>query len=106
MPTLVPKPASPAVTQQQLPSSKSAALRAFGLAWVTLDHEICSLKIRVSVVRLRPWPPCAMGPSHIQQLPQQPAVEKMHEQKHAAEDSGNAVNGRQYHCKRRLTQFD
>ena len=52
MPTLVPKPGSPTVTQEQLPGRKSDALRALGLPWVTLDHEICSLKIRVLVVRL------------------------------------------------------
>ena len=28
-----------------------------GLPWVTVDHECRSLKIRVSVVRFRPWPP-------------------------------------------------
>ena len=51
VPTLVPKPGSPTVTQGNLPSHVIAALPALGLRQVMLDHEICSLKIRVSVVR-------------------------------------------------------
>jgi hypothetical protein len=52
VPTLVPKPGSPTVTQGNLPSHNSDALRSVGLPWVMLDHEIRSLKIRVSVVPL------------------------------------------------------
>ncbi len=33
------------------------ANRLIGLPQVTVGCEICSLKIRVSVVRFRPWPP-------------------------------------------------
>ena len=51
VPTLVPKPGSPTVTQGNLPESEFTALRALELPWVTSGHEICSLKIRVSVVR-------------------------------------------------------
>ena len=50
VPTLVPKPASPTVTQEHLPGRKSAAKRSIASPWVTLSFEICSLKIRVSVV--------------------------------------------------------
>ena len=50
VPTLVPKPGSPNVTQGNLPSHGFAALGALGLPWVMLDREIRSLKIRVSVV--------------------------------------------------------
>ena len=49
---MVPKPGSPTVTQEHLPESEFTALRSVGLRWVTQGHEICSLKIRVSVVRL------------------------------------------------------
>jgi hypothetical protein len=52
VPTLVPKPGSPTVTQQNLPGYEIEATRALGLPWVTSGHEICSLKIRVSVVDL------------------------------------------------------
>ncbi len=57
VPTLVHKPGSLNVTQRHLPGDEIAALRALGLPWVMIDREICSLKIRVSVVRFRPWPP-------------------------------------------------
>jgi hypothetical protein len=52
VPTLVPKPGPPTVTQEHLPGHETDALRSFGLPWVTLDREICSLKSRVSVARL------------------------------------------------------
>ena len=85
VPTLVPKPASPTVTQEHLPRHEFTALRSVRSPWVMLDREICSLKIRVSVVRLtrigsgrsspcgqlrcpdslresvRPWPPLSHG---------------------------------------------
>ena len=51
VPTLVPKPGSPTVTQEHLPSRKSDALRFLGLPWVMLDREIYLLKIRVSAVQ-------------------------------------------------------
>jgi hypothetical protein len=57
VPTLVPKPRSPTVTQGNLPSHESATKRYGGLSKIMPDSEICSLKIRVSVVRFRPWPP-------------------------------------------------
>jgi hypothetical protein len=47
VPTLMPKPGLPTVTQAHLPARKSGALPALGLSWVMLDSEICSLKIRV-----------------------------------------------------------
>ena len=50
VPTLVPKPGSPIVTQEHLAGCKSDAHRALGISWVMLDHEIGALKIRVSVV--------------------------------------------------------
>jgi hypothetical protein len=53
VPVLVPKPGSSTVTLEHLPGRKSDALRALGLSWVLLDRGICSLKIRVSVVRFR-----------------------------------------------------
>ena len=52
MPTLVPNPGSPTVTQGNLPNQEYDALRTLGLSRVMLGHEIRSLKIRVSVVRL------------------------------------------------------
>jgi hypothetical protein len=52
VPTLVPKQGSSGVTEEHLPESEFTALRALELAWVMLDREIRSLKIRVSVVRL------------------------------------------------------
>ena len=52
VPTLVPKPGSPTVTQGNLRCKEPAALRALESSWVMLDREICLLKIRVSVVRL------------------------------------------------------
>jgi len=51
VPTLVPKPGSPTVTQGNLPDRKSDALRALALSWVMLDCETRGLKIRVSVVQ-------------------------------------------------------
>ncbi len=52
VPTLVPKPGSPTVTQGNLSNQESDAIRALGLPWVMLNRDICLLKIRVSVVRL------------------------------------------------------
>jgi hypothetical protein len=52
VPTLVPKSLLPTVTQEHLPGRKSDALRALESCQVTVDREIYSLKIRVSVVRL------------------------------------------------------
>jgi len=49
VPTLVPKPRSPTVTQENLPCRKSDALSALGRSQVTLDREVYSLKIRMSV---------------------------------------------------------
>ena len=51
VPTLVPKPGSPNVTQEHVPGYKSDALSSVRSPWVTLDREICSLKIRVSLVQ-------------------------------------------------------
>jgi len=51
VPTLVPKPGTSTATQEHLPSYEIDALRALELSQVTLGCEICSLKIRVSVVR-------------------------------------------------------
>ena len=48
VPTLVPNPGSPAVTQEYLPRRESDALPALGLSSVMLDRKICLLKIRVS----------------------------------------------------------
>ena len=53
VPTLVPKPGSPTVTQEHLPGHEIAAIRVLGLPWVMLDSECRSLKIRVSVVQPR-----------------------------------------------------
>ena len=76
VPTLVPKPGSPTVTQAKLTGHESTALRVLALLWLRSGREICSLKIRVSVVRLmerqlrcpdslrksvRPWPPFFSG---------------------------------------------
>ena len=46
VPTLVPKPRSPTVTQENLPGRKSEALRSLRLSQITLDPEIRSQKIR------------------------------------------------------------
>ncbi len=56
VPTLVPKPGSSTVTQEHLRIRESDALRALGLSRVMMNRKICSLKIRVSMVRFRPWP--------------------------------------------------
>lgn len=53
VPTLVPKPESPIVTQDNLARRKSGAPGALGLSQVTLDREFRSLKIRLSVVQPR-----------------------------------------------------
>ena len=45
VPTIVPKPRSPAVTQENLPGHESDALRSVTSPWVTLDREIRSLKM-------------------------------------------------------------
>ena len=45
VPTLVPKPGSPAVTQDYLPCYESTAKRYVGLRRVTLDCDTCSLDI-------------------------------------------------------------
>ena len=57
VPTLVPKPGSPTVTQGKLTGHESTALRVLALPWLRPGREICSLKICVSAVRFRPWPP-------------------------------------------------
>ena len=62
VPTLVPKPGSPTVTQENLRGYEIARLRVLESPWVMLDREICSLKIRVSVVRCRPWLPDSKRP--------------------------------------------
>ena len=59
MPTLVPKPGSPTVTQGNLQWRESDALRALVLSWVMMDRESCSLKIRVC------WPQYAADGSGI-----------------------------------------
>ena len=53
VPTAVPKPGSPTVTQGNLTLQNFAALRSLGLPQVTLGCEIYSLKIRVSRTSLR-----------------------------------------------------
>lgn len=53
VPTLVPKPASPTVTQENPTIYKFTVLRALGLPCVTSGHAICSLKIRMSVPKMR-----------------------------------------------------
>jgi hypothetical protein len=50
VPTLVPEPGLPDVTQANLTPQNFAALHALGLSQVTLGCEIYSLNIRVSVV--------------------------------------------------------
>ncbi len=50
VPTLVPNPGSPTVTQGNLPGREFTSKCSVALPWVTLDRDICSLKIRVSVV--------------------------------------------------------
>ncbi len=57
VPILVPEPGSPTVTQGNPPGHEFTPKRSVALPSVTLDREICSLKIRVSGVRFRPWPP-------------------------------------------------
>ncbi len=53
VPTLVPNPGSPTVTQGNLPGHEFISKRSVVLPWVTLDREICSLKIRVCRTRDR-----------------------------------------------------
>ena len=45
MPTLVPKPGLPTITQQHLPGREIAAIHALESRQIMLDCEICSLKI-------------------------------------------------------------
>ena len=52
VPSLVPKPGSPTVTQGKLPCQKSTRIRHGGLSQAAHGREICLLKIRVSGVRL------------------------------------------------------
>ena len=50
VPTLVSKPGSPTVTQENLTLKKITVKRPLGLSQVMVGCEICSLKIRVSGV--------------------------------------------------------
>ena len=63
VPTLVPKPGSLTVTQGNLTRIEFPEARYLRCSWSTLDNEIRSLKIRVSVVRFRPWPPLLVDAS-------------------------------------------
>ena len=45
------------MTQEHLPNDELDIIRSFGLSQVVPDSKIWQLKIRVSVVRFRPWPP-------------------------------------------------
>src|SRR5438270_14092936 len=47
----------PSVIYQHLPAAPNRVSACIGCSWVTLDAEFGGLKIRVSVVRFRPWPP-------------------------------------------------
>jgi hypothetical protein len=55
--TLVSNPASPSVIYQHLPQGGNQLSASIGCSWVMLDAKCRGLKIRVSVVRFRPWPP-------------------------------------------------
>jgi hypothetical protein len=50
VPTLLPNSGSPTVMQRNLGCQEFASRRSIALPWVRQDREICSLKIRVSVV--------------------------------------------------------
>jgi hypothetical protein len=54
---LVSNPASPTITQEHLPRGHFCLIGCFRCSRVLLGAESRGLKIRVSVVRFRPWPP-------------------------------------------------
>jgi len=55
--TSVPNPASSRSTQEHLTRGDFRVTGCFRCSWVFLGADLRGLKIRVSVVRFRPWPP-------------------------------------------------
>ena len=62
VPILVPNLGSYSMMQGELKKEESRPKGLIGLLWVMMGHGFPKLKIRVSVVRFRPWPPFPFGP--------------------------------------------
>jgi hypothetical protein len=56
-PLRFPIPVHPGSPYQHLPRGRNCLNACIGCSGVTLDAKCGGLKIRVSVVRFRPWPP-------------------------------------------------